>query len=171
MNKKVVMCQQGVNCTGWFCVSTWHRLELSQRKEFQLGKCLHDTQLWAFSQLVIKGEGPWWVVPFLGCVFLSSIREQWSKPGEASQEETSLHGLCISSCILTSFGDEQQYGSVSWIIPFFPNLLLGYDVCAGIETLAKTAHKLKTKIFASFWMVSMCLRREPCNRLMSKISK
>jgi hypothetical protein len=32
--------------TGWFCVSTLHRLELSQRKELQLGKCLHEIQLW-----------------------------------------------------------------------------------------------------------------------------
>jgi hypothetical protein len=36
-------------------------------------------------------------------------------------------------------GDEQQYGSVSQINPFLPNLLLGHDVCAGIETLTKTA--------------------------------
>jgi hypothetical protein len=40
--------------------------------------------------------------------------------------------------VLTAFGDEQQCGSVSWINPFLPNLLLGYDVCAGIETLTKT---------------------------------
>jgi hypothetical protein len=35
-------------------------------------------------------------------------------------------------------GDEQQYGSVSRINHFLPNLLLGHDVCAGIETLTKT---------------------------------
>jgi hypothetical protein len=35
------------------------------------------------------------------------------------------------------FGDEQQYGSVSQINPFLPYLLLGHDVCAGIETLTK----------------------------------
>jgi hypothetical protein len=35
-------------------------------------------------------------------------------------------------------GDEEQYGSVSQINPFLPNLLLGHDVCAGIETLTKT---------------------------------
>jgi hypothetical protein len=35
-------------------------------------------------------------------------------------------------------GDEQQYGSVSRINPFLPNLFLGHDVCAGIETLTKT---------------------------------
>jgi hypothetical protein len=37
------------------------------------------------------------------------------------------------------FGDEQQYGSVSQINPFLSNLFLGHDVCAGIETLTKTA--------------------------------
>jgi hypothetical protein len=36
------------------------------------------------------------------------------------------------------FGDEQQHGSVSQINPFLPNLLLGRDVCAGIENLTKT---------------------------------
>jgi hypothetical protein len=35
-------------------------------------------------------------------------------------------------------GDEQHYGSVSRINPFLPNLFLGHDVCAGIETLTKT---------------------------------
>jgi hypothetical protein len=34
--------QFGVCC---FCVSTWHRLELSQRKELQVRKCLHEIQL------------------------------------------------------------------------------------------------------------------------------
>jgi hypothetical protein len=38
-------------------------------------------------------------------------------------------------------GDEQQYGSVSQINPFLPNLLLGHDACAGIETLTKTVAK------------------------------
>jgi hypothetical protein len=40
--------------------------------------------------------------------------------------------------VLTSFDDEQQCESVSWINPFLPNLLLGHDVHAGIETLTKT---------------------------------
>jgi hypothetical protein len=73
-----------------------------------------------------------------------------SKPGEASQYRTSLHGLCISSCFLTwlsyspdFLGDEQQYGSVSQINPFLPNLLLGHDVCAGIETLTKIIPDIK----------------------------
>ena len=31
-------------CTGWFCVSTWHKLGLSQRKELQVRKCLPEIQ-------------------------------------------------------------------------------------------------------------------------------
>jgi len=42
--------------------------------------------------------------------------------------------------VLTSFGDEQQCGSVGWINPFLSNLLLGHGVCARIETLTKTEH-------------------------------
>jgi hypothetical protein len=50
------------------------------------------------------------------------------------------------TCLSSSpdfLGDEQQYGSVSRINPFLPNLLLGHDVCAGIETLTKTNSQLK----------------------------
>jgi hypothetical protein len=46
--------------------------------------------------------------------------------------------------VLTLFNDEQQCGSVSWINPFLPNLLLGHDVCAGIEALTKTLTKRKS---------------------------
>ena len=35
-------------------------------------------------------------------------------------------------------GDKQQYGIISYIKPYLPNLLLGHDVCAVIETLTKT---------------------------------
>jgi hypothetical protein len=41
-------------------------------------------------------------------------------------------------------GDEQQYGSVSQTNPFVLNLLLGHDVCAGIETPTKTDFLNKT---------------------------
>ena len=54
--------------------------------------------------------------------------------------------------VLTSFGDEQQCGSVSCINPFLPNLLLGHDVCAGIETLTKTP--LKTSARSAHTLVS-----------------
>jgi hypothetical protein len=46
---------------------------------------------------------------------------------------------------MTSFGDEQQHESVSQINPFPPNLLLGHDVCAGIETLTKTIGQVKSQ--------------------------
>jgi hypothetical protein len=39
--------------------------------------------------------------------------------------------------VLTSFGDEQQHESVSWINPFLPDLFLGHDVFVGIEILTK----------------------------------
>jgi hypothetical protein len=70
---------------------------------------------------------------------LGSIREQaeqarGSKPAFASAPTFWPAWVPV----LTSFIDEQQYGSVSWINPFLPNLLLGHDVCAGIETLTKT---------------------------------
>jgi hypothetical protein len=45
----VIVCDGEVSdlghCTGWFCVSTWHNLELSQRTEFPSRKCLHEIQL------------------------------------------------------------------------------------------------------------------------------
>ena len=97
----------------------------------------------AFSQLVIKGGGLLVGGTIPGLVVLVLEESRLSKPGEASQKRTSLHGLCINSCFLTCLssspdfrGDEQ---SVSRINTFFPNLLLGHDVCVGIETLTKTA--------------------------------
>jgi hypothetical protein len=39
--------------TGWFCA---HRLESSQRKELQLGKCLHEIQLWGIFSVGDQGE-------------------------------------------------------------------------------------------------------------------
>ena len=49
-----------------FVLSTW--LGLSQRKELQLGKCLHESCCGAFSQLVIKWGGPSsrWCHPWSG---------------------------------------------------------------------------------------------------------
>ena len=104
----------------------------------------------AFSQLVIKGGR---AQPILdgaipGLEVLHSIRKQAEQArGSKPVRSTSpwlLHPLLSpSSCpvwvpVLTSFGDEQQCGSVSWINLLFPNLLLGHDVCAGAESLTKT---------------------------------
>ena len=94
----------------------------------------------AFSQLVIKDGRAHcgWDHPSAGV--LGSIRKQ-TEQGRGSKPVKNippwpLHQLLLPD--LTSFGDEQQYGSVSRINPFLPNLLLGHDVCAGIETLTKT---------------------------------
>jgi hypothetical protein len=51
----------------------------------------------AFSQLVIKGERPLVGGAISGLVVLDSIKEQAEQAREASQLETPLHGLCISS--------------------------------------------------------------------------
>jgi hypothetical protein len=55
-------------------------------------------------------------------------------------------------------GDEQQYGSVSRIDPFLPNLLLGHDVCAGIETLTKTLSKQKNPYIISVILTAPILK-------------
>ena len=63
------------DCTSQFCVNLT-QLELSQRKGFQLRKCLHEINCKAFSQLVIKGERLPVGGTISGLVVLSSIREQ-----------------------------------------------------------------------------------------------
>jgi hypothetical protein len=65
--------------------------------------------------------------------------------------------------VLTSFSDEQQHGSVSRINPFLPNLLLGHDVCAGIETLTKTQPQLKI-FFIRVAMVMVSLHSKKTRR-------
>jgi hypothetical protein len=56
------------------------QLELSQKKELQLRKCLHENNCKAFSQLVIKGERP-----LVGGAISELVESRLSKPGEASQ--------------------------------------------------------------------------------------
>jgi hypothetical protein len=53
----------------------------------------------AFSQLMIKGEGPLMGGAIPGLAVLGSIREQ-AEQARGSKPVTSLHGLCISSCFL-----------------------------------------------------------------------
>jgi hypothetical protein len=144
----------------WFCVSTWHRLELSQRKELQLGKCLLDIQLWGiFSISDQGGKAPCrWGHPWAGSLKFYK-RGQWANQGkQASKKQPSIASASAPASWpagvpgLTSFGDEQQYGSVSWINPFLPNLLLGHDVCAGIESLSKTL----SNSYLSCWLSFKC---------------
>jgi hypothetical protein len=136
-------------CTGWFYVSTWHRLGLSQRKELQLGKCLHVIHLWGiFSISDEGGKAPCgWDHLWSGSLGFYK-RAGWASQGkQASKEHPSMASTSAPASqpawvpVLTSFSDEQQFGSVSWINPSLPNLLLGHDVFAGIETLTKTFTK------------------------------
>ena len=120
-------------------VSTWHNLESSEKSEPQLRKCFYEIQLWGiFSisdlwervQPIVGGATP-------GLLILNSIRKQAKQalrsksvkqqPSMASVSAPAFRCLpCLSSC-LTSFSDEQQCGSISWINPFLPSLLLGHD--------------------------------------------
>jgi hypothetical protein len=64
-------------CTGWFCWSTWHGLELLQRKELQLGKCLCEIQLWGIFSVGDKGGKALcgWRHPWAGSLgFSKSVR-------------------------------------------------------------------------------------------------
>jgi hypothetical protein len=122
-------------------VSTWHSWSYHRERSFSWGNASMRSNCKAFSKLVIKGERPLVGGTISGLVVLGSIREQ---AGQASKEHPSMSSASAPAFwpawvpVLTSFGDEQQYGSVCRINPFLPNLLLGHDVCAGIETLTKT---------------------------------
>ena len=52
------------------------QLELSQRKELQLGKRLHGIQLWGIFSISDQGGGPLVGGAISGLVVLGSIREQ-----------------------------------------------------------------------------------------------
>jgi hypothetical protein len=117
-------------------VSTWHRLGLSQRKELQLGKCLYKIQLQGiFSISKQGGRSPCgWDHLWAGSLGFYK-RAGWASQGkQASKEHPSMASASApASCpawvpVPTSFGDEQQYESISWINPFLSNLPLGHDV-------------------------------------------
>jgi hypothetical protein len=117
----LVLCQLD---TGW----SYHR-----ERNFSGGSASTDPVVRSISDQ--GGRAPCeWNHPWAGS--LGSIREQAEQAtGGKAVKNISLHGLCIGSCFLTCLsssldflGDEQQYGSVSRINPFFPNLLLGHDI-------------------------------------------
>jgi hypothetical protein len=56
-------------------VSTRHKLELSQRKEYQLKKCLHEIQLLGIFSTSGQGSGPIVGGAIPGLVVLGSIRK------------------------------------------------------------------------------------------------
>jgi hypothetical protein len=115
-------------------VSTWHSWSYHRERSFSWGNASMRSNCKSFSQLVKKEERP-----LVG----GDKRAGWASQGK--QERASLHGLCISSCFLTclsSSPDFFQWWTAMWKCklnkPFPPQLLLGHDVCVGIETLTKT---------------------------------
>ena len=120
----------------WFCVSIWHKLELSQRKEPPLRKCLTAGSHGGIWLSRVGGPVVGGAIP--GLVVLASVRKQAeqakrSKPVSSIPPWPLQQLLPPASCpiwipVLTYFGDEQQCGGISWINPFLPRLILGHDV-------------------------------------------
>jgi hypothetical protein len=133
-------------CTGWVCVSTWHRRSYHKERSLPWGNASTRSSCKAFSQLVIKGGRAHceWCHPWAGSLGFYK-RASWASQGKQASSIIAPWPPPSAPAswpawvpVLTSFGDEQQHGSVSRINPFLPtNLLLGHDVCAGTETLTK----------------------------------
>ena len=142
--------QAGLVCqldTGW----SYHR-----ERSLPWGNASMRSNREAFSQLVIKvGRSPCgWCHPWAGSLGFYK-RAGWASQGkQASKEHPSIDSASAPASwpawvpVLTSFGDvmTSNVGSVSWINPFLPNLLLCHDVCAGTETLSKT-HTIETPAY------------------------
>jgi hypothetical protein len=111
-----------------------------RERSFRWGNASMRSSWKTFSQLVIKAGRAHcgWCHPWVGLEFYkrASWASQGKHPSIASASAPASWPAWVP--VLTSFGDEQQYESVSRINPFLPNLILGHDVCAGIETLTKT---------------------------------
>ena len=131
-------------------VSTWHSWSYHIERSFSWGNASMRSSCRAFSQLEIKGERPLVGGTISVLVVLGSMREQAEQaskehPSMASASAPAFWPAWVSSPDF--LGDEQQYGSVSWINPFLPNLLLGHDVCAGRESLTKTESMFLLNLF------------------------
>jgi hypothetical protein len=145
----VCMCQLD---TGW----SYHR-----ERSFRWENASMRSSCGAISQLVIKSwKAPCgWCHPWDGSLGFYK-RASWANQGkQASKEHPPMASASAPVSwlawvpVLTSFGDEQQCGSVSWINPFLPNLLPGHDVCAGIETLTKTVWFLPFLFLALLYLL------------------
>jgi hypothetical protein len=118
--------------TGW----SYHR-----ERSSSWGNASMRSSCGAFPQLVIKGERPLVGGAISELVVLGSIREQAE---QANKKHPSMASALAPAFwpawvpVLTFFGDQQQYGKCKLNKPFPPQLLLGHDVCIGIETMTKT---------------------------------
>ena len=125
-----------------FCMSTWHKLGSSEKKESYLRKCSYKTGQWQicgpFSWLMIDmgRSSPQWAVQLLGrwswCIWESKL----SKPASRVP-----HGLCFSSCFqvvpaLNSYPDFTQWWSVTDHKPFSLQVACHHGVLTPLETLS-----------------------------------
>jgi hypothetical protein len=127
-------------------VSTWHSWSYHRERSFSWENASMRSNCKSFSQLVTKGERPLVVGAISGLVVLGSVREQ-AEQARGSQPIRNIPPWPLHQLLLPDLLEFQSsltlvmnsnVESVSWINPFLPNLLLGHDVCAGIETLSKT---------------------------------
>jgi len=133
-----------------FCVNLTQAGVITEKGAFLEEMPSWDPAVKHFFQLVIKVGRAYcrWCWPWAGSLGFYK-KASWASQGkQASKQHPSMASASAPASwpawvpvLTSSFGDEQQCGSVSWINSFLPNLLLGHDVCAGIETLTKT-HRL-----------------------------
>ena len=142
------------HCTGWVLCQLDTGWSYHRERILPWGNASMRSSCKAFSQLVIKGGRAHygWCHPWAGSPGFYKKASWASQVKQSSKQSPSIASASApASCpvwvpVLTSFGDEQQCGSISWINHFLSNLLLGHDVCAGIKTLTKTQDQY-TKLF------------------------
>jgi hypothetical protein len=131
-------------------VSNLHSWSYHRERSFSWGNASMRSNCKAFFQLVIKGERPLGGWDHLWAGSLGSIIEQAKRARRSKpvKKHPSMHDLYISFCLLaclSSSPDFVQWWTAMWKCklnkPFPSQLLLGHDVCAGIETLTKTGSK------------------------------
>ena len=131
----LVLCQLD---TSW----SYHR-----ERSFSCEMSPWDPALRHFLNLWSRGKAPCGWDHLSALVVLGSTREQ-SEQARGSKP-VKKHPSVASASVPASWPawdpvptslvmNSKQYESVSRINPFLPNLLLGHDVCAGIETMNKT---------------------------------
>jgi hypothetical protein len=75
-------------CTGRFCVSIWHKLELSRRKEPPLRKCLHEIQLQGIFSISDQGGKAHcgWCHPWAGSLGFYK-KASWASQGKQASKQ------------------------------------------------------------------------------------
>ena len=90
-----------------------------------------------------------WCHPWAGSLGFYK-KTNWSSQGKQASKEYPFMAFASAPAswpawvpVLTFFGDEQQCGSISWINPFLPNLLLVHDVLCRNKMLLKAIYNSK----------------------------